>query len=267
MSEPESGLATALGLGVVQGITEFLPISSDGHLAVFGLLFEVPEASLATTVMLHVGTLLATLIMFRTDLAQLATRTLSHGLAPRALLATAEGRLLARIVVASVPTAVIGLLMKDAVEPLSHMRWVVGLGFFGSAAAVLVTRARTGDREELTLREALLVGTLQGLAVLPGLSRSARTLAPSRVSLLVPVVDAGGRRRGTARAGRPRRAGFVVAGRMDRGARRVRERPARVARATRPARARTVLAVRPVLGATGRRDGAVGPLRPQRSSS
>jgi undecaprenyl-diphosphatase len=177
MSEPESGLATALGLGVVQGITEFLPISSDGHLAVFGLLFEVPEASLATTVMLHVGTLLATLIMFRTDLAQLATRTLSHGLAPRALLATAEGRLLARIVVASVPTAVIGLLMKDAVEPLSHMRWVVGLGFFGSAAAVLVTRARTGDREELTLREALLVGTLQGLAVLPGLSRSGSTIA------------------------------------------------------------------------------------------
>src|SRR5262245_53177286 len=116
-------LLTALGLGLVQGITEFLPISSDGHLALFALLFELRDASLATTVLLHLGTLLATLLIFRADLLQMAKATLQHAASPRALLASAEGKLLAAIVVASVPTAVIGLLLEDRVEALSRQPW------------------------------------------------------------------------------------------------------------------------------------------------
>jgi undecaprenyl-diphosphatase len=173
MSETLRELATAVGLGIVQGVTEFLPISSDGHLALFGLLFEVPEASLTTTVLLHVGTLLATLFVFRADLLHLARHVLGSLSTPQMLLQTQEGKLLTCIVVASIPTAVIGLLLRDVVEPLSLEPWAVGLGFLGSAAAVVSSRRRAGGGDALTLRSAFVVGILQGLAVLPGLSRAA----------------------------------------------------------------------------------------------
>lgn len=186
MSEPQHDLLTAIGLGVVQGVTEFLPISSDGHLALFGLLFEVPEASLVTTVTLHLGTLLATLLVFRADLGQLLRSAWSSLSTPKALLQVPEGKLLACIVVASLPTAVIGLLLEDAVEPLSRSPWAVGLGFLGSALAVLSTRRREAGADTFSLGAAFVVGVLQGLAVLPGLSRSASTIASAMLLGLSP---------------------------------------------------------------------------------
>ena len=186
MADPGTDLLHALGLGVVQGVTEFLPISSDGHLALYGLLFQVPESSLATTVTLHLGTLLATLLVFRAELSAMAKRALASLAAPRTLVDSSEGRLLVRIVLASVPTAVIGLLLEKRVEALSRVPWVIGLGFLGSAVAVLTTRGRRGHTEELSLRGAVLIGALQGLAVLPGLSRSASTIASAMLLGLSP---------------------------------------------------------------------------------
>ena len=180
-------LLMALGLGLVQGITEFLPISSDGHLALFALLFEVHDASLATTVLLHLGTLLATLLIFRGDLLQLLRVTVTNAGQPRAFFASDEGKLLSAIVVASVPTAVIGLLLEPRVEALSRVPWVVGLGFLGSAAAVLTTRGRKHGAQLPTLRMALAIGVLQGMAVLPGLSRSAMTIAGAMLLGLAPA--------------------------------------------------------------------------------
>lgn len=179
-------LLTALGLGLVQGITEFLPISSDGHLALFALLFEVPSASLALTVLLHVGTLLATFVIFRHDLLQLAMAVLRNLTRPRALLESDEGKLLAAIVVASVPTAVIGLLLEQRVEALSQRPWIVGLGFLGSAVAVLTTRGKKEGGALPTLGAAALIGVMQGLAVLPGLSRSAMTIGGGMLLGLSP---------------------------------------------------------------------------------
>ncbi len=176
MADSENA-AVALGMGVLQGITEFLPISSDGHLATAAMLFTVPNASLALTVLLHVGTLLATALVFRPDLAAIARTSLAQVRTPRALLDTPEGRLLLNIVVASVPTAVIGLALESRVESLSQTRWVVGLGFLASAVAVLSTRGKVEGGERLSLRAALFIGAVQGLAVLPGVSRSALTIA------------------------------------------------------------------------------------------
>ena len=164
-------------LGVVQGITEFLPISSDGHLATAAMLFTVPNASLALTVLLHVGTLLATALVFRVDLANMVRVGLEQLRSPRQLLQTPEGQLIANILAASIPTAVIGLLLESRVESLSRVRWVVGAGFLLSAAAVLSTRGKVAGRDQLSLRGALLIGVVQGMAVLPGVSRSALTIA------------------------------------------------------------------------------------------
>ena len=180
-------LLMALGLGLVQGITEFLPISSDGHLALFALLFELRDASLATTVLLHLGTLLATLLIFRADLLQLLRAVLSQAGRPRALLASDEGKMLVAIVVASVPTAVIGLLLEPRVESLSRRPWVIGLGFLGSALAVATTRGRKHGALLPGVGTALLIGLLQGMAVLPGLSRSAMTIAGAMLLGLAPA--------------------------------------------------------------------------------
>lgn len=170
------GIVTAFVLGVVQGLTEFLPISSDGHLAIATMLLGDVETSLAMVVLLHVGTLLATAIVLRTDVASLL-RTL---LSPKTWTTTEEGRAIRTIVIASVPTAIIGLALHDVVEPLSRSATVVGLCLLASAVAVGSTRwtaARAlDDSLSLPVWKALAIGVAQGLAVLPGLTRSGSTI-------------------------------------------------------------------------------------------
>jgi len=175
--EESSHALIALGMGALQGVTEFLPISSDGHLALFAFLVDVPEMSLALVLLLHVGTLLATFLVFRNDLLQLAKVTFSHLGRPKLLLDTNEGKELLALIVACVPTALIGLLLEERVEALAKVPWIVGVGFLASAAVVYSTRYRTGTRETLAAGAAFLIGVVQGIAVLPGVSRSGLTIA------------------------------------------------------------------------------------------
>ncbi len=170
------GIVSALALGVVQGITEFLPISSDGHLAIASMLLGDVESSLAMVVLLHVGTLIATAIVLRTDVASLLLVLVS----PSKWRTTEEGHAIGTILVASVPTAIIGLALRDVVEPLSRSATVVGLCLLGSALAVGSTRwtaPRAVDTSlSLPVWKALAIGVAQGLAVLPGLTRSGSTI-------------------------------------------------------------------------------------------
>ena len=176
MADPLS-LGQSMILGAVQGATEFLPISSDGHLAVGEMLFGATDTPLAFVVMLHVGTLLATLIAFRKDLTQLTTSLLRGLRTPREYVQTDDGWMVVTVVVASVPTAIVGLLLEDTVEKWSDVKWIVGVCLLGSAAAVAITARARGGAARLTLPGALLLGAAQGLAVLPGLSRSGSTMA------------------------------------------------------------------------------------------
>lgn len=165
-------------LGVVQGLTEFLPVSSDGHLALADLLFGIGPGSLTFTVLLHIGTLVATLIVLR----QRTLRALSQGtralFSPSRFFETPGGRDALTVILASMPTAVIGLLLRDAVERWTRSPMVVGLGFAGTSVCVVSTLwLRPGQREQPSLLGAMLIGVAQGLAVLPGLSRSGSTIA------------------------------------------------------------------------------------------
>jgi undecaprenyl-diphosphatase len=174
-------VGTAIVLGVVQGITEFLPVSSDGHLAVASWMFGAVSMPLSMVVLLHVGTLIATLWVFRADVRTLVAGALRGLRAPRPWLASLEGREAAAIVVASVPTAAVGLALRDSVEAWSHIPWVVGLCLLGTALAVGSTRwsgqRASSEDAVLSLRNAAIIGLAQGLAVLPGLSRSGSTIA------------------------------------------------------------------------------------------
>jgi undecaprenyl-diphosphatase len=173
-------LAQAFALGMLQGVTEFLPISSDGHLALAQSWLGGTEAPLLFTVVVHLGTLVSIAIVMRERLFGLVAAGLAW-LARRAP-RSADGddlRWIWLIVVASVPTALIGLALRDLVEVLTERPAWVGAGLLATAVALYAShRIGSGsrDRHELGWRDALLIGTAQGLAVLPGLSRSGTTI-------------------------------------------------------------------------------------------
>lgn len=164
-------------LGIVQGITEFLPISSDGHLALAEILFGL-KGGLAFTVMLHVATVLATLVVLRAEAGRALRDGLSALVHPRRFRETAGGRDALVVILASVPTAAVGLFLRQPVERWTESPLAIGLGFLGTTAALVLAHfSLQGDREQPTLGGALLLGVAQGLAVLPGLSRSGSTIA------------------------------------------------------------------------------------------
>jgi undecaprenyl-diphosphatase len=170
-------LFDAILLGIVQGITEFLPISSDGHLAIVQhYLPNFEQPGLAFDVLLHVGTLGAILLYFQRDVARLLAAPFRQtGEARR------DRRMLVLIVAASVPTAIIGLALKRSVEQWMENMLVVALMLILTGTLLFVGERyrRHGRRGEpsLTVTDAVLTGIAQGLAVLPGLSRSGSTIA------------------------------------------------------------------------------------------
>jgi len=167
----------AVLLGAVQGVTEFLPISSDGHLALVELLFKIDEGSLTFNVMLHAGTLFATALMMRERVGRVVidgVRAVPH---PSSLPNSPGGRDLLVVLLASIPTALIGLLLRDAVERWTRSPWVVGIGFLMTSVCVFSTMwVRPGSRDVPSYAGAVFVGIAQGLAVLPGFSRSGATI-------------------------------------------------------------------------------------------
>jgi undecaprenyl-diphosphatase len=172
-----SPIRDAALLGVVQGITEFLPISSDGHLALVQMLFRI-EGGLTFNVMLHAGTLIATALVMRKRLGLALLDTARALRSPAHLTRSAGGQDALVVVLASIPTALMGPFLRDAVEQWTTSPFVVGLGFLGTSLCVVSTAwVRPGARDVPSYAGALLVGVAQGLAVLPGLSRSGMTIA------------------------------------------------------------------------------------------
>ncbi len=143
-------------LGVIQGLTEFLPVSSDGHLSAAEMLLPgFAQVGVLFDVMVHVGTLVAVVVFFRKTLAEDVGGLFSRRRAQR----SESWRLAVLVIAGTVPTGIVGLLLKRAVEESkTDPRFV-------------------GSMEILTVWDAILIGILQGLAVLPGLSRSASTIA------------------------------------------------------------------------------------------
>ena len=184
---PMDSGTTGVIMGLLQGVTEFLPVSSDGHLAAFGLVADVPEMSLALVVLLHTGTLLATLLVLRPELQELLAGLLFDARDPLRRTQSVHVRTAISIVAASAVTGVVGLTLKHSVEAWVSIPAVVAAGFMLSAIAVASTRWTGGTREVLALGPSLILGFAQGLAVGPGLSRSGTTIACAMAMGLAPV--------------------------------------------------------------------------------
>lgn len=173
-------LLQALLLGAVQGVTEFLPISSDGHLALAEWAMGV-HPSLAFNVLLHAGTLAVVVVALRREVVAMVRGGLRLLRSPRA--ADADARLALHVLAASVPTAVIGLALRDVAEAQTSSPRIVA-AWLAVTGVLLLATIRKGGERPMDLGRAIAVGVAQGLAVLPGLSRSGATIA---VALLCRV--------------------------------------------------------------------------------
>ena len=173
-----SKIIVAFLLGVLQGATEFLPVSSSGHLVLAPWLFGWPTPGLAFTIVAHWGTALAVVAYFWRDWVNVAQAAL-RSLRERSL-ANPQARLAWGIVLGTIPAALIGFLLEDFFEDM-FARPATAASFLLVTAALLATTEWLGRRErdldELTWLDALVVGLAQALAILPGISRSGATIA------------------------------------------------------------------------------------------
>lgn len=180
-------LVQASWLGVVQGLTEFLPVSSSGHLVIFQHLFGLTEPALAFDISVHIGTLAAVLFYFRKDLWRIAAALirmpehLAAGEGFGTLAATDPALRMALLIVAgSIPTAVLGLAFKAMAEQLFSSVPLVGTALLVTAALLWTTQRRKekhADILQVSLATAVVIGLVQGLAIVPGISRSGSTIA------------------------------------------------------------------------------------------
>jgi undecaprenyl-diphosphatase len=172
-------LPAAVLLGIIQGITEFLPVSSSAHLilarAFFG--WETPPAlGLAFDVALHIGTLVAILGFFRVEILAMV-RALPHAWSAAP---SDPGRLAQRIVAGTIPIVVVGVLMTDPVEEALRRPAVAAAALAAGAIAMLVAeRLGPRTRSEISIGwlDATLIGCAQAAALVPGMSRSGSTIA------------------------------------------------------------------------------------------
>ena len=169
-------LLETIFLGVIQGVTEWLPISSSGHLAAAQILLGLEEP-LLFEVVLHVATLVVIFTYFRSDLLQMASAVLKLDFRSE------HGRMIPLILLGSVPVALFGLLFYDYYLTLFDFK-VLGLCFAASGVFVTSSKIRRGGSGTVSAKAVLLIGLAQALALLPGFSRSGLTIG---VALLAGV--------------------------------------------------------------------------------
>lgn len=163
----------ALILGLLQGLTEYLPVSSSGHLAIGSALFGIEgEESLSFTILVHIATVLSTLVILWKEIAWIFKGLFRFEM-------NDETRYVMNIVVSMIPVGIVGVFFKDTVEA------IFGSGLLVVGCMLLLTAlllafsyyAKPRQKEKISLRDAFIIGLAQACAVMPGLSRSGSTIA------------------------------------------------------------------------------------------
>lgn len=156
----------AFVLGIIQGLTEFLPISSTGHLYLGRHLFGLDEAGLFLDTMLHVGTLLAVLVVYKQELLQ--------------VLKNPFGKLSMLLIIGTIPAVLVGLLFSDLFESISKTGVTIGWEFLLTGFILwMADRYKNGAKnmDNITYKDALFIGSFQAAAIFPAVSRSGLTIA------------------------------------------------------------------------------------------
>ena len=169
-------LISAAVLGVIQGLTEFLPVSSSGHLEIAKYLLgddAVAEQSMLTTVVLHFATALSTIVVFRREVLDIILGLFQFKKNEHFWFSL-------KIVISMVPAAAVGILFEDEIESLfSKNLLLVGLMLIVTGILLFMAdRAKRTDKS-VSIRDAILIGIAQAIAILPGVSRSGATISTS----------------------------------------------------------------------------------------
>jgi undecaprenyl-diphosphatase len=189
----------ALVLGLIQGLTEFLPVSSSGHLEITKSLFGVdPEASFFFTVAVHGATVLSTLVVFRKEIVNLLTGSLKFKM-------NDETSYVLKIFLSMIPVGIAGVLLKDPIESLFDGNLVfIGLMLLVTSGLLAAAHFMKKRDRPIGYKDAFLIGLAQAIAVIPGISRSGSTIATglmignkkeeiakfSFLMVLIPVIGA-----------------------------------------------------------------------------
>lgn len=166
----------AIILGIIQGLTEFLPVSSSGHLELGKAILgdqSLPEESLLFTVVLHFATALSTIVIFRKEILEIIAGLLQFKW-------NEQTEFSLKIILSMIPAAIIGVLFNDQIEAL-FSRQIILVGamlIITGLLLFLADRAKNTDKK-VTYKSALLIGISQAIAILPGISRSGATISTS----------------------------------------------------------------------------------------
>ena len=197
-------LLEAILMGIIQGVTEFLPVSSSGHLALFKILFNVEDVGLLFDVILHLGTLIAIFAVYYKDIwkmiregfAIIADACRNVGIFFSNIAGKKKGgyhhvvcngyrKFVMLVIVSTIPTGIIGVLDADLVEMASRILIVPGVCLLlTSMLLLLADRCKGGEKmpRQVTYSNAFIIGIAQGVATMPGLSRSGTTIAACLLS-------------------------------------------------------------------------------------
>jgi len=169
-------LIQALILALAQGLTEFLPVSSSGHLVIIQNLFGFTNPPIFFDIMLHAGTLLAVMIFFRNDLISLVINWQKNI------------KFIIGLIIASIPAGIVGILLSSRLESIFSSTRLVGVTLLITGSILLLTRwFKTNKTNDIpTIRQSLFIGLFQAVAVLPGVSRSGSTISAGLYSGVSP---------------------------------------------------------------------------------
>jgi len=163
-------LIEVLILAIVQGITEWLPISSSGHLVIVQQLMGL-NVPVFFDVTLHVGTLISVVVFLRREITNILKAVAQLGFK------TEEGKLATLIVIGSIPTAIIGFLFQNLFESFFSNLLAVGVAFMVTGCILYATKLTHNGNKSINYFDALFIGTAQGIALIPGVSRSGITIS------------------------------------------------------------------------------------------
>lgn len=197
-------LLEAILMGIIQGVTEFLPVSSSGHLALFKILFGVEDVGLLFDVILHLGTLIAIFAVYYKDIWKMIVAGFSIigdvckniGIFFKNITHKTKGgyhhvicngyrKFVMLVIVSTIPTGVIGVLASDLIEQASKLLIVPGICLIMTAVLLLLAdHCKGGEKmpKQVTYSNAFIIGIAQGVATLPGLSRSGTTITACLLS-------------------------------------------------------------------------------------
>jgi undecaprenyl-diphosphatase len=172
----------AVVLGIVEGITEYLPVSSTGHLTIAEQLLGLPVDDVAVTAytaIIQIGAIAAAVIYFWKDIVTVVTAFL-RGLRNQQVRQTADWRFATAVIAGSMPIAIVGYALQDVIEGPLRSLWVVAAGLIGwSAVMVFAEKAATQQRDgrDIRLKDGLIIGLVQIFSLIPGVSRSGATIS------------------------------------------------------------------------------------------